>query len=147
MISNNAFIKVKYDHFNCKYVHSYVTKKKRGSILRILFIYRPCKILRIFDLKTLIFQLMTPVTKHHRRVSSSSSSSSIQFWSGFIAVHGGGWIYPTLTAVSPTSTLISLNSWHPPSPNQHSFSPSPLSASSTSSCIFYIYIQINNWSI
>ena len=27
--------------------------------------------------------------------SSSLSSSSIQFWSGFIPVNGGGWIYPS----------------------------------------------------
>ena len=33
------------------------------------------------------------------------SLSSIQFWSGFIPVNGGGWIYPTLTAISPTLTL------------------------------------------
>ena len=29
----------------------------------------------------------------------------IQFWSGFIPVNGGGWSYPTLTAISSTPTL------------------------------------------
>ena len=47
--------------------------------------------------------------------------------------NGGGWIYPTLTAISPTPTLHLVNSWHP-SPNQYSCSPSPL-ASFTSSLV------------
>ena len=34
-----------------------------------------------------------------------SSSSSIQFWFGFIPINKGGWIYPTLPAISPTPTL------------------------------------------
>ena len=29
----------------------------------------------------------------------------IQFWSRFIPINGDGWIYPTLTAISATSTL------------------------------------------
>ena len=33
------------------------------------------------------------------------SNQSIQFWSGFIPINGSGWIYPTLTAISPTPTL------------------------------------------
>ena len=29
----------------------------------------------------------------------------MQFWSGFIPINGGGQIYPTLEAISPTPTL------------------------------------------
>ena len=61
----------------------------------------------------------------------------IQFWSGFIPINRGGWIYTTLIAISPTPThdvSILLDSWHPPSPNQHSYSPSLL-VSSTSSLV------------
>ena len=32
----------------------------------------------------------------------------IQFWSWFIPVNGGGWIYPTLAAISPTPTSSCL---------------------------------------
>ena len=36
---------------------------------------------------------------------NQSINQSIQFWSGFIPINGGGQIYPTLTAISPTPTL------------------------------------------
>ena len=59
---------------------------------------------------------------------------------GFIPVNGDGRIYPTLAVISPTPTLsISLDSMHPPSPNQHSCSPSPLVFSMTSSVVLVSY--------
>ena len=33
---------------------------------------------------------------------SSNQSNPIQFWSGLILINGGGQIYPTITAISPT---------------------------------------------
>ena len=44
-------------------------------------------------------------TLNYNLVSSALDKQSIQFWSAFIPVNGGGWIYPFLTAVSLMPTL------------------------------------------
>ena len=58
------------------------------------------------------------------------TSLIIQFWSGFIPVKGGGRIYPTLKAISPTLTLHLARF-------MASFSKPTLLFSST--CIFYFF--------
>ena len=88
---------------------------------------------------------------HHNQHSSSSiitinhhhqSSSSIiiiiiiiiQFWSGFIPVNGIGWIYPTLTAISPTSHFPSclIQGILLLQTNAQDYSPSPRASSTFS---------------
>ena len=61
-------------------------------------------------------------------------SSSIQFWSGFIPVNGVARFTPLWQQSLQLPLSISLDSWHPFSPNQHSCSPSRL-VSSTSSLV------------
>ena len=53
-----------------------------------------CKYCWIIQVKQTVF------TWHWGKINQS-----IQFWSGFIPVNGGGQIYPTLTAISPMPTL------------------------------------------
>ena len=65
------------------------------------------------------------------------SSSSIQFWSGFILVNGGGQIYPTLAAISPTSTF------HLARFMASSFS-KPTLLLSFSTCIFRLPIRVRS---
>ena len=40
-----------------------------------------------------------------KNILSMEMESQFQFWSWFIHVNGGGWIYHTLAAISPTHTL------------------------------------------
>ena len=59
-------------------------------------------------------------------------SQSIQFWSGFIPINGNGLIYPTLTAISPTTTL------HLTRFMASSFSKTTLLLS-FSTCVFHVF--------
>ena len=65
-------------------------------------------------------------------IQSWTECISIQFWSGFIPVNGGGWIYPTLIAISPMPTL------HFAQFKASSFSKPTLLLSFTT-CIFHIF--------
>ena len=65
-------------------------------------------------------------------LSKDSAYQSIQFWSGFIPVNGGGWIYPTLAAISPAPTL------HLARFNASSFF-KPTFLLSFSTCIFHLF--------
>ena len=62
----------------------------------------------------------------------SPCNQSIQFWSGFIPINGGGGIYPTLTATSPTPTL------HLAQFKASSFS-KPTLLLSFSTCVFHFF--------
>ena len=67
-------------------------------------------------------------------IESKSIYQSIQFWSGFIPVNGGGQIYCTLTAISPTHTL------HLARFMTSSFS-KPTFLLSFSTCIFHVFFD------
>ena len=83
-----------------------------------------------------LLQKHVSIIQHLFSFDMLKSSLSIQFWSGFNAKNGGGRIYPTLTAISPTPLSISLDSWHPPSPSFIVSSTSSLVALASSSLHF-----------
>ena len=64
---------------------------------------------------------------------TSFSHIIIQFWSGFIPLNGGGQMYPTLTAISPTPTL------HLTRFKASSSTPTLLLSFST--CVFFVFFN------
>ena len=89
---------------------------------------------RLIDKNEILLQFWL---QQRLRDLNSSVNQSIQFWSGFISVNGGGRIYPTLTAISPTST---------PTLHLARFKASSLSKPtlllSFSTCIFHVFFGL-----
>ena len=84
--------------------YSKVSWKKKWTGLKYTHADLRREIMRMLNLKG--SQVMPVIfTEKVKCCETKSINQSIQFWSGFIPINGGGQIYPTLTAISPTPTF------------------------------------------
>ena len=125
----SKFVKISYAAF-FKKVYLACTPLLKKFLFLINQMARPLAILN---------RLLSLLLKHFchknqvQKLCLTFSPSSTQFWAGFIPVNGGGRIYSTLIAISPTPTL------HLTRFKASSFSkPTLLLALST--CIFHVFL-------